>query len=203
MAQFLDKQGLTTYSNLIKGELDALDARIEALETGGKYLPLTGGTMSGAIAMGNNKITGLATPTASTDAATKGYVDDKSPYVVLTPYSTTFYGNSYIKLYHSVTNSSHGYYRLEFAIPGSIVYVSGVRVEAPWADSSSFVAYGLQVYSNSTNYELTINSTDAALTYLQTASKTASTSYTIETVAKSTPIDIPIRNKIIILSVTS
>jgi hypothetical protein len=39
-------------------------------------LPLTGGTMSGAIAMGNSKITGLATPTAATDASTKQYVDD-------------------------------------------------------------------------------------------------------------------------------
>jgi hypothetical protein len=38
-------------------------------------LPLAGGTMSGAIAMGTNKITGMGTPTASTDAATKGYVD--------------------------------------------------------------------------------------------------------------------------------
>jgi hypothetical protein len=38
-------------------------------------LPLAGGTMSGAIAMGANKITGLGTPTASTDAANKAYVD--------------------------------------------------------------------------------------------------------------------------------
>jgi hypothetical protein len=38
-------------------------------------LPLAGGTMSGAIAMSSNKITGLGTPTDSTDAATKGYVD--------------------------------------------------------------------------------------------------------------------------------
>lgn len=38
-------------------------------------LPKTGGTMSGAIAMGANKITGLDTPSADTDAANKGYVD--------------------------------------------------------------------------------------------------------------------------------
>ena len=38
-------------------------------------LPLSGGTMTGAINMGSQKITSLATPTASTDAATKGYVD--------------------------------------------------------------------------------------------------------------------------------
>jgi hypothetical protein len=31
--------------------------------------------MTGALAMGTNKITGLGTPTASTDATTKGYVD--------------------------------------------------------------------------------------------------------------------------------
>ena len=38
-------------------------------------LALAGGTMSGAIAMGTNKITGLGTPTDGTDAATKAYVD--------------------------------------------------------------------------------------------------------------------------------
>ena len=31
--------------------------------------------MTGAIAMGTNKITGLGTPTVSTDAATKAYAD--------------------------------------------------------------------------------------------------------------------------------
>ena len=38
-------------------------------------LSLSGGTMTGAIAMGTNKITGLGTPTASTDAANKDYID--------------------------------------------------------------------------------------------------------------------------------
>ena len=38
-------------------------------------LALTGGTMTGAIAMSTNKITGLGTPSADADAATKAYVD--------------------------------------------------------------------------------------------------------------------------------
>jgi hypothetical protein len=38
-------------------------------------LPLAGGTMSGPIAMGTSKITGLGDPTANQDAATKFYVD--------------------------------------------------------------------------------------------------------------------------------
>ena len=45
----------------------------------GTKLPLAGGTMTGAIAMGSNKITGLGTPTTTGDAATKDYADTKLP----------------------------------------------------------------------------------------------------------------------------
>jgi len=38
-------------------------------------LPLAGGTMTGAIAMGTSKITGLGDPTANQDAGTKLYID--------------------------------------------------------------------------------------------------------------------------------
>ena len=41
----------------------------------GTKLPKAGGTMTGAIAMGTNKVTGLGAPTAGTDATTKTYVD--------------------------------------------------------------------------------------------------------------------------------
>ena len=48
-------------------------------------LPLAGGTMSGNIAMGTNKITGLGDPTNAQDAATKNYIDT----VVLAPSNLT------------------------------------------------------------------------------------------------------------------
>ena len=44
------------------------------------YLLLAGGTMSGNIAMGNNKITGLAAPTDPNDAVRKAYADALEPY---------------------------------------------------------------------------------------------------------------------------
>ena len=40
-----------------------------------RYLQLSGGTLTGALNMGNNKITMGATPTATTDVTNKGYVD--------------------------------------------------------------------------------------------------------------------------------
>jgi hypothetical protein len=79
----------TQVSNLVAsapGTLDTLNELAEALGDDPNFattmtnalagkLSLTGGTMTGAIAMGTNKITGLGTPTASTDAANKDYID--------------------------------------------------------------------------------------------------------------------------------
>lgn len=61
--------------DLFKTGFDSVYATIAALN--GK-LSLTGGTMSGPIAMGNSKITGLGTPTDDQDATTKIYVDSLS-----------------------------------------------------------------------------------------------------------------------------
>jgi hypothetical protein len=82
----------TQVSNLVDsapGTLDTLNELAAALGDDPNYattitnalagkLSLSGGTMTGAIAMGTNKITGLGTPTAGTDAATKDYIDTQT-----------------------------------------------------------------------------------------------------------------------------
>jgi hypothetical protein len=78
------------------GALDTLNELAAALSNDASYsttittalatkLPLAGGTMSGAIAMGTNKITGLGDPTAAQDAVTKNYLDN----TVLAPSNLT------------------------------------------------------------------------------------------------------------------
>ena len=68
------------------GTLDTLNELAAALGDDPNYaattaasiatkLPLAGGTMTGAIAMGTSKITGMGDPTAAQDAATKAYSD--------------------------------------------------------------------------------------------------------------------------------
>lgn len=55
--------------------VQSVDGSTGAVVLSGTYLAKAGDTMSGNLAMGNNKITGLGTPTSNTDAATKVYVD--------------------------------------------------------------------------------------------------------------------------------
>ena len=72
----------TSIANLIAGApstLDTLDEIAAALADTANFSDTvvlkSGSTMTGALNMGTNKITSLGTPTTSTDAATKGYVD--------------------------------------------------------------------------------------------------------------------------------
>lgn len=72
---------VAAHHNVLKDEIKAIETDLVASYTGGsttiattfaKYLKLIGGTLSGAIAMGANKITGLANGTVATDAAAFG-----------------------------------------------------------------------------------------------------------------------------------
>ena len=85
----------TQVANLVDsapGTLDTLNELAAALDDDPNFsttitnsiatkLPLAGGTMTGAIAMSTNKITGLGDPTAAQDAMTKAYAD--SNYLAL------------------------------------------------------------------------------------------------------------------------
>ena len=59
--------GAPTFRSLVAADIPSLSST---------YLPLGGGTMSGAIAMGSNAITGVTNPSNPQDAATKNYVDN-------------------------------------------------------------------------------------------------------------------------------
>lgn len=68
--------GVISASSVTSTELGYVSGVTSAIQTQlNAKLNLAGGTMSGDIAMGGNKVTGLGAPTVSADAATKGYVD--------------------------------------------------------------------------------------------------------------------------------
>lgn len=76
---YVDSQ-ITALVGGAPGTLDTLNEIAAAINNSGSFatsVVLRDGTqaMTGALAMGTNKITGLGTPTASTDAVTKAYAD--------------------------------------------------------------------------------------------------------------------------------
>lgn len=71
--QYVDTavSGVQTNIDTVSGTVDDIIDGTESLP----YLPDNGGTLTGALNMGNNKITMGATPTNTTDVTNKGYVD--------------------------------------------------------------------------------------------------------------------------------
>ncbi len=70
---------------LTSDAVTSVDGQTGTVSLASTYVNVSGDTMTGALAMGTNKITGLGTPTNSADAATKNYVDT----VVIAPSNLT------------------------------------------------------------------------------------------------------------------
>ena len=78
-AVYTNGNGDITVSDITSTELGYLDGVSSSIQTQiTARLELAGGTMSGPIAMGTSKITGMGDPTSAQDAATKAYVDSQS-----------------------------------------------------------------------------------------------------------------------------
>ena len=122
-------------------------------------LPLAGGTMSGAIAMGTSKITGLGDPTAAQDAATKTYTDTADA----------------LKL-----NLSGG------SLTGDLTLNAQKDLRFADADSSNYVA--LQAPATITsNFTLTLPSADAAVSGYVLASDGSGTLSWVDPGSTSSP----------------
>ena len=65
----------TQITNSASGDIAAVTVQAAINELDGEKLSLTGGTMTGVLAMGANKVTSSATPTVGDDLTNKTYVD--------------------------------------------------------------------------------------------------------------------------------
>jgi len=111
----------TEITNLIggaPGALDTLNELAAALNDDASFnstittsiaakLPLAGGTMSGAIAMGSNKVTGLTNGSASGDAVNKGQLDTMLPLAGGTMTGNIAIGSNVITSSANPTDDTH------------------------------------------------------------------------------------------------
>jgi len=111
----------TQVTNLVggaPGALDTLNELAAALNDDASFsstittsiatkLPLAGGTMSGAIAMGSNKVTGLTSGSASGDAVNKGQLDTMLPLAGGTMTGNIAIGSNVITSSANPTDDTH------------------------------------------------------------------------------------------------
>ena len=120
-----------------------------------RYLKTTGGTMSGDIAMGGKKVTGLGTPTADGDAVNKKYVDSKLKFQW---YDTNMSGSLtksaglWQTLFFRITISSSNYIYTTCRLVGYSTGASYVRASAGVANGGTLgentIMFAPEVSSN-------------------------------------------------------
>jgi hypothetical protein len=183
----------TQVSNLVDsapGTLDTLNELAAALGDDPNYattitnalagkLSLSGGTMTGAIAMGTNKITGLGTPTAGTDAATKDYIDTQTTSAgasaTAAALSATAAASSANAAATSATSANNSYTAVVGLTGAGILRDMGTITET---DTTSTTYLNIATVAASAN-----NSASAAATSATSAAASASAAATSATAA--------------------
>ena len=129
------------------------------------YLHLSGGTLTGNLAMSNHKITDVAAPTADTDAANKKYVDDTIPFKPAGKSYLTFSSpNSFTLAVNDATKHWDG--TLEyFASDKTWTVWDGTTTLSAIADDGKYVLYlrgigNTVITGNSENYRWVLTGTD-------------------------------------------
>lgn len=133
-------------------------------------LPKAGGTMTGAIDMGSSKITSLGTPTASTDAVTKGYID-------------TLYGSTVA----AATSATSAAASATAAATSATSAAASATAAATSATSAAASATAAVTSANSASASATTASNSAATATTQaTAAATSATSAAASATAAAT-----------------
>lgn len=137
------RNGVQTVNNKepnIEGNVDITATDVEALST-------VGGTMTGNINMNSNKVTGLPTPTANTDAASKAYVDRAKNYIVAEGTSGPW--NYYRKWNNGIAEcwATKNYASVAVTIPNGSLYESEDFGAFPYPFNFAEV-----IYSNATSH---------------------------------------------------
>ena len=127
-------------------------------------LPLAGGTMSGAIAMGTNKITGLGDPTANQDAATKKYTTDTFlPLAGGTLTGAVVAGNN--KITATYTPSANADLTTKTYVDGILGSATAAATSATAAASSATAAASSATAAASSATSAASSATSAAASY--------------------------------------
>ena len=114
---------IASYANLVVNTITG-----SLTGTASANLPLSGGTMSGAIAMGTSKITGVGDPTSAQDASTKAYVDSSVSAIDTTSNASGFTNSTFI------------------VVPGTVNFDLAKQQDQTGAAETPFVAAGLDAF---------------------------------------------------------
>lgn len=170
-----------TEIGFVNGVTSAIQTQINATATvANAALPKTGGTMTGAIAMGANKITGLTDGTAATDAAAFGQLKyfqavQTTGTTVSTTTSNTF-TSTVITTSITPSDSSH---RVKVTVTTSWDYVGTTGLGHATIERGTTNLGGSDGFSTIGAAGVSQNNQTLCMSYIDSPATTSSTSYTV------------------------